>query len=87
MFKGSAHVFRHWQQSILGPVYLRFMVDKVTLGQVCLWVLWVFLLLSYHQSSMLIFLLLLLLSKGQTGEACEPPNKVVLFWILGSTAT
>jgi len=36
MFKGSAHVFRHWQQSILGPVYLRFMVDKVTLGQVCL---------------------------------------------------
>jgi hypothetical protein len=35
---------------------------------------------------MLIFMLILLLSEGQTGEACEPPNKAVHLWILGSIA-
>lgn len=32
MIKGSAHVFHHWQQSRfdLGPLYLRFMVDRDT---------------------------------------------------------
>ena len=38
MFKGSARVIHrwHWSRFDHGPLYLRFMVDKVTVGQVYL---------------------------------------------------
>jgi hypothetical protein len=40
-----------------------------------------FLLESYHQCAITIFILILLLPEGKTREAWKPSNKAVVFWI------
>jgi hypothetical protein len=61
-------------------VHVRFVVDKGALGQVFLQVLWISLVsISPHQCAILISIYMLLLPKGQTGEAWEPSKKQCSF--------
>jgi hypothetical protein len=52
-------------------------VDKVALAQVSVRVLQFFLSLSFHQYSVLIFIVTLLLSEGQAGDDWEPSSKAM----------
>jgi hypothetical protein len=55
------------------------MVDKVALGRVCVRVCrFSSVSIISHQCSILIFILILLLSEGQAGEAWQASNKYML---------
>jgi hypothetical protein len=56
-------------------------VGFVAIGGIFLSVLSFPLSASFHQCSILSFILILILSEGQAGEAWEPSHKAVLFWI------
>jgi hypothetical protein len=63
-------------------VYMRSVMGKVALGQVFLWVLW-FYPVSFHQCSILIFILILIISESQVHVA-EPSKTREFFQILGA---
>jgi hypothetical protein len=63
---------------------MRFMADKVALGQVSIQVFQFPLSVLFHQYSILICFLTLLLSK-HAGKVWEPSNKAMPFEILDST--
>jgi hypothetical protein len=60
------------------PVHVRFLVDKVALGQISLQVLR-FSPVSFHQCFILIGIYMLLLPEGQMGQAWEPSKKQCFF--------
>ena len=67
-----------WPGFNLKTVHVRFVVDKVALGQVSVPALRFPLTLSFHQCSVFAFILILFLS-GQMGGSWEPSNKALLF--------
>jgi hypothetical protein len=59
-------------------VNVRFVVHKVVMGQVSLPILLFPLSVSFHQCSTLVFIYMLLLPEGRTGEAWEPSKSNVV---------
>jgi hypothetical protein len=64
-----------------GPVHFNFVLDKVSLCKIVLWVIW----FSPDSLTAPVLIVILLLSKGQVGEVWEPFNKAMLFRISWST--
>jgi hypothetical protein len=68
-----------------GPTRVKFVVEKIEFGQDVLRVHRVFPVSIILPTSLLITILMLLISEGQTGVAWKPANKTTLFQMSGST--
>jgi hypothetical protein len=78
-YREASHCGCHFDS---GSVLVRFVVDKVALGQVSLPVLQFPLSVSFHQCSILIVIYMLLLPEGQRVEDWNPPKKQCSFKIV-----